>query len=106
MVHIEELVTLEELQGLGWVTSTQAEEQGVPNYMVYRWGAVLEKHDLARKLPIVYPQGLWVISPEGLAFLKRRKGERGQPPWEDKDDAVGKSQDDSVGAGGGTSALL
>jgi hypothetical protein len=78
MVKIEELATLEELQGLGWVTTAQARDKGVPDYMVYRWGPALEENELARKLPLP-GRGIWIVSPEGLAFLKRRRGKVGRP---------------------------
>lgn len=76
-------VTPQELQSkLGWLTSHQAKKRGVPDYMVYRWGEILQKHDLAVKVKevsgIQFGRGLWLLSPEAVEFLKGRKGQFGQ----------------------------
>ena len=61
-----------------WLLSKQLEDDGVPWYMVYRWGAHLEEHGLARKLG--GQRGLWLISPAGVRFLQSRRGKIGRPP--------------------------
>jgi len=61
-----------------WLLSKQLEDDGVPRYMVYRWGAHLEEHGLARKLG--GQRGLWLISPAGVRFLQSRRGKIGRPP--------------------------
>jgi hypothetical protein len=78
MTNIEELVTIEELGQLGWVTATQAARKGVPLYTVYRWGKTLEREGLARKLRLT-GRGMWIISPEGMKFLQSRQGRVGRP---------------------------
>lgn len=63
-----------------WITSSEAEkEHGVPPHLIYRWGPRLEKEDLAIKLAIG-GRGLWLLSPEGLSFLRTRVGAMGRPP--------------------------
>ena len=78
MTNIEELVTIEELGQLGWVTATQAARKGIPLYTIYRWGKALAREGLARKLKLT-GRGMWIISPEGLKFLRSRQGQVGRP---------------------------
>ena len=63
-----------------WVGTVQLESVGIPRYTAYRW-----RHELARKgwarhvTSGLGGRGLWLFSPEAVAFLRSRKGKRGRP---------------------------